>query len=82
MIKVNAIFVGGKYNGKEVTHDELMKMGNGNFNKDMSVYRKQGACCQRAELYNQPLVEGYLSPMWDGDKLRYETYEVYDMLSR
>lgn len=43
--------------------------------------RKQGACVHRAELDDQPVYTGWLGPMWDGGKLRYETQEVYDMLS-
>ncbi len=82
MIKNKAIFVGGKYNGMEVSHDELLKMGNGRFREDNSIKRKNGIVCPREELDNQPLVDGYLAPMWDGGKLRYETQEIYDLLSR
>lgn len=82
MIKNKAIFVGGKYNGMEVSHDELLKMGNGRFREDNSIKRKNGNLCPREELDNQPLVDGYMAPMWDGDKLRYETYEIYELLSR
>lgn len=82
MIKLNAIFVGGKYNKLEVTHDELLKLGNGSFKEDKSIIRKQGVLCHRKELDNQPLIDGYLGPMWDGGRLRYETQEAYNILSR
>ena len=81
MKELKAIFVGGRYDGKEVTQEELIKMGNGEFTPDMSECRKQGGLCWREELDNQPLVDGYIGPCWDGGKLRYETQEVYDMLS-
>lgn len=32
-------------------------------------------------LDNAPIYEGFLSPMYDGGMLRYETQEVYDVLS-
>lgn len=38
-------------------------------------------CFPREELRGQPIINGYLGPMWDGDKIRYETQEVYDLLS-
>lgn len=49
--------------------------------EDLSELRAKGRCVHRAELDNQPIFEGFLSPMWDGGELRYETQEVYDMLS-
>lgn len=54
------------------------------YTEDLTEIRNQGGCCHRAELDNQPLFEGYLSPMWDEslNSLRYETQEVYDVLSR
>lgn len=79
MIKNKAIFVGGRYNGLEVDHDELLRLGNGNFTPDCSYKRKLGILCTREELDNQPKIDGYLSPMWDGDKLRYETQEIYNL---
>lgn len=35
-----------------------------------------------AKQIGYPRLAGYLGPMWDGDKLRYETQEAYDMLSQ
>ena len=54
---------------------------------DMEEYRKNGEIVHRKELDNQPIVEGYLSPMFNGISygiihLRYETQEVYNMVSR
>lgn len=60
----------------------LLSLGNGQFTDDLTESRERGGTVHRKELDNQPMVDGYLSPMWDGGKLRYETQEVYDKLSR
>lgn len=78
---MKAIFVGGRFNGVKCEIEDMLKFSNGRFSKDFSKEREQGLCVHRKELDNQPLFDDYLSPMWDGDKLRYETQEVYDMLS-
>ena len=76
-------FVGGRLHGVVCSVEEVKrKYWNGRLTEDLSELRKRGAWVHRAELDNQPMVDGYLSPMWDGGKLRYETQEVYDMLSR
>ena len=74
-------FVGGVLNGSmfKSTSDVPLKVIS--FTDDLSDLRAQGRIVHRAELDKQPCFEGYLSPMWDGDGLRYETQEVYDMLS-
>lgn len=80
---MKAIFVGGKLNGTVTTTEEIKaKYWNGKLTEDLSEVRARGGLVHREELDNQPMVDGYLSPMWDGDGIRYETYEVYDMLSR
>jgi hypothetical protein len=78
---MKAIFVGGKYHRQLMEIEEVEKISNGTRSHDWSKERAAGGCVPRKELDNQPKVEGYLGPMWDGDKLRYETQEVYDMLS-
>lgn len=80
---MKAIFVGGKLNGLEMDVEEIVNSGlwNGKLSFDYSEFRQKGACVPRKELDNQPLVDGYLSPMWDGGMIRYETQEVYDILS-
>jgi len=75
-----AFFVGGKYHGIYVTHDKLMEMGNGQFTFRWSMMEKHNPLLINLHLEDQPLVDGYLSPMWDGGYLRYETQEVYDMM--
>lgn len=71
---------GGKLEGT-YNVDELWKFSNGK-SEDLSEARNRGACVHRAELDNQPTLEGYCGPMWDGNGLRYETQEIYDALSR
>ena len=84
-------FVGGEFNGKLWHYSalELRNLING-YSDDLSELRAKGVICKRAELDNQPLVEGYYPPMYNGTKevdgvtyhiIRYETPEVYDMLS-
>lgn len=76
-------FVGGKLNGRRIPLREVwMFYWNGKVTADLSEERKRGACVHRAELDNRPMVDGYLSPMWDGGMLRYEDPSTYDMLSR
>lgn len=79
---MKAQFVGGKLNGQIMDIQEVIRNHcNGHFTEDLSEIRKRGGWVHRAELDNQPMVDGYLSPMWDGGMLRYETQEVYDLLS-
>lgn len=70
--------VGGEYAG-EYTKEGLDKLNliNGNTGENLG---------SRKELRNQPTLKGYLGPMWNGVKdgnvvIRYETQEVYNMLS-
>lgn len=49
--------------------------------EDMTELRNKGFIVHREELDNQPIYEGFLGPMWDGNMLRYETSSVYNMLS-
>ena len=78
-------FVGGKLNNRILTREEINEISN-ELTKDYSEERKKGIAVHRKELDNQPTVEGYLGPMYNGIDygkiiLRYETQEVYDMLS-
>ena len=51
------------------------------YTEDLSEIRKIGVgLLYRAELDNQPMLEGLVDPMWDGGKLRYETPEIYKRL--
>lgn len=61
-------FVGGEFNGLLTTKKVVCELGNGRFSEDLSEVRANGGLVHRAELDNQPLVDGYLSPMWDGTR--------------
>lgn len=75
-----AFFVGGRYHGRYMTHEELKKVGNGKFTIRWSALSEHNPLVENPDLEDQPMVDGYLSPMWDGGRLRYETQEVYDMM--
>jgi hypothetical protein len=80
--------VGGDCAGT-YTIDELKNLPcfDGRYGDDQSEVRNKGGFTHRKELDNQPELNGYLGPMFDGwDKnhtavIRYETQEVYDALS-
>lgn len=79
-------FVGGIFNGKTMTKEEIDKIAIGK-TEDMEEYRKKGLTVHRKKLDNQPIVKGYLSPIFNGINygiihLRYETQEIYNMISR
>lgn len=78
-------FYGKKLNGKVLTREQIDKISNG-LTEDYSKERAEGLLVHRKELDNQPIVDAYLGPMFekiDYGKiyLRYETQEIYDMLS-
>ena len=79
------VFYGGKLNRKVLTRKQVNKISN-DFTQDFHKEREMGLLVHRKELDNQPMVENYIGPMFeeiDYGKiyLRYETQEVYDMLS-
>lgn len=89
-MKLYCEFVGGPRNGQRIPVEEAAKL-TARRSEDLSALRARGALVHRAELDNQPEFDGYCGPMWDGERrwngercavLRYETWEVYDMLSR
>lgn len=81
---MKAILVGGKYNGMvcEVKELEIMPEYHGKRSPSYEFQEAHGMLCPRPELWNQPKIEGYYGPMWDGDKLRYETAAAYEGLSQ
>lgn len=100
-------FVGGRLHGQRMQRNQVEEIATGH-SRDWSPERAQGGLVPRVELDNQPTVNGYVGPMWDGLRykvngrmksewslteeekagteptaiLRYETQEVYNMLSR
>lgn len=71
-------FVGGKYHGRRMIYDEVMKIYNGHFSTDYSEERKNGRLCPRKELDNQPQIDGYIGAMWDGLRYIVDGKEYYD----
>lgn len=85
-MKIRCEFVGGSMNGMAFPLElaELFSDGKSpNYSKD----RARGACVPCADLDDRPTFREYLGPMWDGIRkdgtlvLRYETQDVYDLLS-
>ena len=76
-----AFFVSGKYHGLYMAHKELVSKGNGTFTPRWSAMKYHNDLLVNLDLEDQPMIGGYLSPMWDGGYLRYETQEVYDIMS-
>ena len=73
-------FVGRQYDGFTCTEEYVEKnMCNGKHSMDWSQDRAFGCIVPYAVLDNVPEVDGY-THMWDGGKIRYETWEVYNML--
>lgn len=75
------IIIGGEFNGVYTRKDIMERFHNGKYTKDLSKLRKMGFICHREELDRQPLINGYLGPMWDGNKLRYESSQMNRILS-
>jgi len=80
------VFYGGNLNRKILTREQVNKISK-ETTQNFEEERKNGLLVHRKELDDQPIVENYLGPMFeeiDYGKiyLRYETQEVYDMLSR
>lgn len=76
------IFCGGALDKKVLKPEEIEEITIGKV-EDYSKARKSGGTAHRKELDNQPIVEGYLSPMFEKIDygiiyLRYETQEIYD----
>lgn len=78
-------FLGGKYNGQTMTRTEVECISYGTA-EDLTNIRQESGTCHRKKLDNQPLVKGYLSPMFSHIDygiiyLQYETQEVYNTMS-
>ena len=85
-MKLVCEFVGGAMAGKMPLEnaEKLTEARSRNWSEE----RSRGRLVPRAELDSKPQFEGYAGPMWDGERpggigvLRYETWDVYDMMSR
>lgn len=72
-------FVGGEFNGK-MWHYAALEARNliKGYSDDLSEQRAKGVLCHRAELDNQPLIDGYLTPMYDGKRYNINGVLKYD----
>lgn len=75
---VPAVFYGGRLDGLRISHKELMEYPNKGYTPRWSAMKEHNWNLVNLKLEDQPIIEGYLSPMLDGGNLRYETQEVYD----
>ena len=79
--------VGGDYAGTYTREEaEKLTIKEPKLTDDLDDIRANGGFVHRKELDNQLQFKGYLGPMWGGTKdgkavMRYETQDVYDMLS-
>lgn len=77
------VFHGGKLNRRVLTRKQIEKLST-ETTIDFSEERKKGLPVHTIELDNQPIVEGYLGPMFEDVDygkvyLRYETQKAYNM---
>lgn len=81
---MKAIFVNEHFNQPLILPiEEAEKLFEVNgYLEDHTDLRERGICTHCKELDNQPRFKGWVGPMFDGGMLRYETQDVYDMLSR
>ena len=84
-MKMICEFIGGRLNGR-MTLEQAEQLTTER-SEDFSEARARGSLVHREELDNKPVFEGYCGPMWDGTRqggaiavLRYETWEVYNMM--
>lgn len=73
-------FVGGRYDKMRMPKEAVVAIGNGRFSPDYSAARESGALVPREDLDNQPLVDGYVGPFWDGLRVELETFESYGVI--
>lgn len=78
------LICGGELNGTHRRADILKHATS--YTKDRTQDRderiqKGFPLTSRVELDLQPKLDGYIGPMWDGGKLRYETPEIYEIMS-
>ena len=73
-------FVGGIHNGLRMSEwDVEQKLCNGKHTSNDEAIRAVGGCTHRWEMDDVPEVDGYTS-MWDGGIIRYESWDVYNMM--
>ena len=74
---MKAVFRGGKYDGQEMPVDRIWGFAVG-ATENYGELRARGIrSVPREELDDQPIVNGYVGPMWNGGSLLYESYEYH-----
>ena len=70
------VIVGGDKQGKYTTQDILNDF-------EITGYKDapQNGIFKDSKIVGYPIIKGYLGPMWDGDKIRYESPEAYKFFS-
>ena len=71
-----AIIVGGKHEGYYNIGEIISK-----FPINGYVEASENSLYKDSKVVGYPRIKGLIGPMWDGDKIRYETQDVYDALS-
>ena len=83
-------FIGGERSGLRIPVEEAERLTEKR-SEDLSAIRARGGLVHREELDNRPVFDGYCGPMWDGERrwggeacavLRYESWDVYEIMSR
>lgn len=70
------IIVGGDKQGHYVAQDII-----DNFDISGYVEPSQNPIYTDSPIVGYPKIKGYVGPMWDGDKIRYESQDAYDFYS-
>lgn len=71
------IIVGGDKQGRYVAQDII-----DNFDIKGYVEPSQNPIYTDSQLIGYPKIKGYIGPMWDGEKIRYESQDAYDFYSK
>lgn len=71
------IIVGGDKQGRYTAQDII-----DNFDIDGYVEPSQNPIYTDSQLIGYPKIKGYIGPMWDGEKIRYESQDAYDFYSK
>ncbi len=71
------IIVGGDKQGRYTAQDII-----DNFDIDGYVEPSQNPIYTDSQLIGYPRIKGYIGPMWDGEKIRYESHDAYDFYSK
>lgn len=74
---MTVIIVGGDKQGRYVAQDII-----DNFDIKGYVETSQNPIYTDSQLIGYPKIKGYIGPMWDGEKIRYESQDGYDFYSK